>query len=75
MRGYRFCSIRVPRESRATALLVLARYPFLMGDPRETSEGVAYTIDLGALPAGDGPSAELMVMREVERAVSLHAVP
>ena len=76
MRGYRFCSIPVPRESVANALLVLARYPFIAeGSPRECSGGVAYTMDLALLPFEDGPAAELMVRREVERAVSLHAVP
>lgn len=31
-------------------------------------------MDLAALPEGDGPAAEEMVRREVERAVSLHEV-
>ena len=76
MRGYRFCSIPVPRESAANALLVLARYPFIVeGSAREMSGGVSYTMDLALLPFEDGPAAELMVRREVERAVSLHAVP
>ena len=74
-RGFRFCSVRVPYESRPNALLVLSRYPFILeGSAKPTSEGVAYTMDLAALPEGDGPAAEEMVRREVERAVSLHEV-
>ena len=75
MRGYRFCSLKCAREDRAAALLVVARYPFVMdGSPRETGEGVAFTLDLAALPAGDGQSAELMVLRDIQQAVSLHSV-
>ena len=74
-KGYRFCSIPVARESVANALLVLQRYRFIAdGSAKESPGGVAYTIDLGALPPGDGPAIELMVRREVERAVSLHTV-
>lgn len=73
MRGFRFCSFRCAYESRANALLVLARYPFISGQ-RETSEGVAFTLDLGSLPLGDGPAAEEMILRDLQRAVSLHSV-
>jgi hypothetical protein len=60
----------------ANALLVLARYPFISEDsPRACSGGVSFTMDLALLPNEDGPAAELMVRREVERAVALHMVP
>ena len=67
-KGFRFCSILCAREHVANALLVLARYPFIVdGSAREMSGGVQYTMDLGSLPEGDGPAAELMVRRDVER--------
>lgn len=65
-RGYRFCSIAMAREHVAAALLVLERYPFLCSI-REMSGGVSYTMDLSGLPSGDGPAAELMIRRDVER--------
>lgn len=75
MRGYRFPVIRCARESVPLAMLVLARYGFVVeGSPREIGDGVQYTLDMARLPHGDADAAELMVMREVERAVSLHAV-
>lgn len=75
MRGFRFCQLRCARESAATALLVLARYPFIHdGSARESANGVEFVIDLAMLPTGDGPAAEAMVLRDLERAISLHGV-
>jgi hypothetical protein len=72
-KGYRFCSFPCARESRANALLVIERYPCVLdGSARETGAGVAFTLDLAALPPGDGAAAELMVLRDIQRAVSLH---
>ena len=74
-RGYRFCSFPCARESRANALLVIGRYPCVLdGSPRETGSGVAFTLDLAALPAGDGAAAEEMILRDIAKAVSLHVL-
>lgn len=75
-KAYRFGSIRCARESVPTAMLVLERYGFVVLDSiRDAGDRVTFQIDLGRLPDRmDGQSAEGMVMREVERAVSLHAV-
>jgi hypothetical protein len=71
VKGWRCCSIRCAREDRVTAMLRLNRYTFV-DSVEETGEGVRYVIDLSTLPAGDGPAAELMVRRDIERAVALH---
>jgi hypothetical protein len=52
-------------------MLVLNRYAFV-DSVRTVAGGVEYVMDLAALPAGDGPAAELMVKRDVDRAVALH---
>jgi hypothetical protein len=73
VKGWRFCSVRCAREDRANAMLVLARYGFV-GSVRETDDVVSFEIDLMALATiNDGPSAEAMVMRDVEKAIALHA--
>lgn len=70
-RGWRFVTIKIPREEVGRAFAVLSRYPFVESK-REVENGVACVFDLGMLPPGDGPAAELMVKRDVERASALH---
>jgi hypothetical protein len=65
---FRRCSIAIAVEHVAHARKVLERHDCVR--PEETryhSGHLHFTIDLGALPPGDGPAVELVIRREIER--------
>lgn len=64
----RLCSLALHRERHEAAALVLKRYPWVVErSVRSDGERVCFELDLTMLPAGDGASAEAMIVREVER--------
>ncbi len=76
-RGYKWCVLRCAFEDRKTALAVLARYPFISESPAPAYRdgSIQFEIDLSMLPhPGDGMAMEEIIIRDLQRAVSLHTV-
>lgn len=71
MSGIRTEGVPVHLEHKAAALAVLDRHPCVVpSSVRYTGTHLLFAIDLGALPAGDGPAVCEVIRRDIERAAT-----
>lgn len=70
-RGFRNCVIPLHREHEAAAREAIAKTPCVdPGSIRFDGSAVHYAIDLSCgVPDGDAPAIELVIRRDVEKAV------
>jgi hypothetical protein len=60
--------VRCEPDAEDRMRLILLRYTFVAeGGVHYRNGAIEYLIDLSRLPVGDGPAAELMIRRELER--------
>jgi hypothetical protein len=67
-RGYRTESLAVHQEDKAAALAALDRHPCVVS-ARYNGTVLTWSVDLGALPEGDGPAVCEVIRRDVLKAV------
>lgn len=65
---WRRCAMPLAYEHAAHGRAVLARHGCVKQDETRFHSGhLHFTLDLGALPPGDGPCVEAVIRREIER--------
>ena len=71
MKGLRIEGVPVHLEHKAAAIAVLDRHACVVPDSvRYTGTHLLFGVDLGALPAGDGPAVCEVIRRDIERATT-----
>jgi hypothetical protein len=73
-RGYISCSFPCSEEDAPIALATLAKHARVTEGARYSNGAVTWRIDLTTVPMGDGRIVELVILRDLQRAVSTHTV-